>query len=172
MLQDQGNQPEATAFLFFEGVVVDKGQSQQASRWGQQNWTNAVDLDGETLLWRAVSSPNHLSAGGLASAAWPTDCWETLRKMFLTCCSKSITGFTHPDLPLVPEVLQVNCFDSLQVSNPPPSLPAISWYVGHSNLVSSLRLIAAHTLLTQTPGTCSLLLLVCQDGFCKFCFIS
>lgn len=49
MLQDQGNQPEATAFLFFGGVVVDKGQSQQASRWGQQNWTSAVDLDGETL---------------------------------------------------------------------------------------------------------------------------
>lgn len=70
---------------------------------------------------------------------------KTLRKMFLTCCSKSITGFTHLDLPLVPEVLQVNWFDSPQLSNPPPSLPAMNWCVGHSNLVSSLRLNAAHT---------------------------
>lgn len=99
---------------------------------------------------------------------------KTLRKIFLTCYSEFITSFTHPDLPLGPQILQVDCSDliSLQVSVLHLHLLLMSWCVGLNDLVSSLRLIIACALLTQIPGTCSLFLLVCQDGFYKLCFIS
>lgn len=145
-------------------MVVNKRQSQKSSRWGQQNWSSDVDLSGwkhscgEQCLLQTTSVQVRLVVQLGQQTARKTPRW----------CSKSITSFTHADLHLVPEVPA----GGLQLSVLHLHFLLIGWCVVHSSLVSSLKLITACALLTQTPGTCSLFTLVCQDGFYKFCFIS
>lgn len=110
-------------FIFWGGWLK---QPQKSSRQGQQIWTSDVDLSG----WKHSCGEQYLLQTssmqvGLLVQLGQQTAMKNLRKIFLTCYSKSITSVTHPHL-LVPQVLQVDCFDPHQSAGfcPPPSSPA------------------------------------------------